>query len=1032
MPLHTEALAPEMEYEVLKKALTGFLSPDKTVRDSSNETIISLPFQLTLPFLVEELNRTSNELSLRRLAVVLLRKTLLAYKSALSWDAANSVECVNEAQGTQEAKRVVAEGLIDALREEKEVKADLSRVICDAIEVLAGFYKATGEWKGPWEELQRLLSSEDDVHGIGMIMLERMVRVRGGAKIISEMMPVVPALRRCLCKEDPAIRSAALKAALSCIRESNQTTLHKALCNVSVDMFEACIKSGCSDDMEVLVELTESYPKLWGDDPEGFLNRLGEYLLDEKAELDCRRAALTAMVALLTHAPKWAAKNPRTVAQLYLVLFDVCCNPSRQQTDEAYATRREEESAEDEDGSLFISGLESVAKMVKKFENQMLYDLSLKMPLEVLEQQTRQPQPWNRLFGALMCVYNIADTRPTPLEAIGPKLTSVLVGLTQHDNVRVRVAALSVIAVFFEKLGSAYQEPGRVQCLMMALIRSIGTDPAPRCRCGALTALCLFLASLREDEDEEEDDEQDEDDREAPCSRFAIVEPYVEKLLQHAVIPAVEFESNQVKELGLAAASLLAQCCGHKFTPYYSLFMTAAKNILTKGGSEDLRYLCETAIELMGQLCVSVGRKVFSEDADWLMQSWMSILEHEVPTDGSGEGNGSMRFTAVVLASLSRIAGCLGNRFLPYLHPIVKHVLPAALQTADVCLREETAASGFGSPLKASKMTFNEVGGVTTVAFKDTSDMLQCISINTGAVEEKKACMELLSLLSVQFRKEFSTYAQTCCEVLHRDMTATLRAVRETAFENYANFMGSLVYHDSSCSSEPALYAKFVVTGLPIIMAAMAQRKLPEVAETILPCLRDVLETLDSPFPGTSGQSVGQHFTGALEAPIMVATTFESLGKLLLSTVTDEMSALCNEQQQPKQAKQDDDWENVSENSEGEEDDAGLVYDGVMHCVCSLLHVYGEDCAELVEKHMRMPFATLLSHEDANKLGKVAALCTFAEAINCCGHAMATRYGEAYLAVSIVYAKCEQDIENKELQDADVMRVQAAAFAIGL
>eukprot|EP00922_Rhytidocystis_sp_ex-Travisia-forbesii_P033377 GHVS01049598.1.p1 GENE.GHVS01049598.1~~GHVS01049598.1.p1 ORF type:complete len:162 (+),score=41.02 GHVS01049598.1:60-545(+) len=161
MPLQPEPISSEMEYEVLKQALTGFLSEDKSLRDKSNETVMSLPFQLTLPFLVEELNKTSNDLHVRRLAVVLLRKTLVAYKSSLSWESSHAAGRSKEASGTLEAKRVVAEGLMEALKEERQQKEGLCGVICDAIEVVAGFYKAAGEWKSPWEELQGLLSSDD-------------------------------------------------------------------------------------------------------------------------------------------------------------------------------------------------------------------------------------------------------------------------------------------------------------------------------------------------------------------------------------------------------------------------------------------------------------------------------------------------------------------------------------------------------------------------------------------------------------------------------------------------------------------------------------------------------------------------------------------------------------------------------------------------------------------------------------------------------------------------------------------------------
>eukprot|EP00922_Rhytidocystis_sp_ex-Travisia-forbesii_P012680 GHVS01019093.1.p2 GENE.GHVS01019093.1~~GHVS01019093.1.p2 ORF type:complete len:158 (+),score=37.04 GHVS01019093.1:56-529(+) len=157
-------------------------------------------------------------MQLRRLAVVLLRKTLLAYKSALSWDACHAAKGAEQAEGTKEVKRVVGEGLIVALRAEKEEKAGLGGAICDAIEVLAGFYKAPGEWKGPWEELQILLSSE--VQELAMILLDRMARVHGSAELLVDPMPIIPSLKRSLdLKQHAATRSAALKAVLSCIRE---------------------------------------------------------------------------------------------------------------------------------------------------------------------------------------------------------------------------------------------------------------------------------------------------------------------------------------------------------------------------------------------------------------------------------------------------------------------------------------------------------------------------------------------------------------------------------------------------------------------------------------------------------------------------------------------------------------------------------------------------------------------------------------------------------------------------------------------
>lgn len=1018
-----------MEHDAMKQALSGFLSSDKTVRDSSNEMLVSLPFQVTLPFLSEELNdRRNNDVEVRRLCGVLLRKLLLQYSSALHWEQASSspvhsLEGTTKANVAEEVKRVVGLGLMQALEDEQ-----LGVVVYDGMEALVKLYKEPSDWATPWEWLS--VRGPCDNAYFQMVCRLSNCGPRALDVLARPEIRLLPQLRAGLENRDDAIRLGALRAATACIRNfvtSGSTSgLVKELLELSDPILECCLADGAEEQLQCLLEITEDTPKLWRSDAIDLLQRMALMAQQSQFTVESRILAVRVMVAFLVHAPKWCKQNPQTVAHVLETLFATACDPTRNQSDQEFDLRREEESARDEDGTIHQVGVDGLLEILEKLDAGSFLEVATRLATKVLHDPA---SPWNKLAAALILLNVISETsKPEGVALISTAFLSLLVKFTRHANSRVRLSALSVLATVIEKLGP---DPlaEKTRELLTALVQTVQTDDAPRCRCRALTCICLWMSELVENDEGESAGHE-------PCKRWLLLEPFVRDLLEHAIIPSVEHSIIPVKELGLATASMLAQCCGHKFTPYYDLFMTAARNIITTAGTDDLRILGDSAIEMAGQLCVSVGPEKFANDVDWLMSALMRIIADELPTDGSAALTTPFRFTASVLTSLARMAETLGQHFLPYLDPVVARVLPAALQTADVCISEDTgAALTAGCSPNRRRLQWTEQGGRTTVEFRDAAGSLQSLSINTGAIEEKKACVNLLSILCSKFKREFSKYASSCCELLQRDMNATLKSIRDIAFESHAGFLESLMWDESAANPHTSLYTKTLSIVLPIITAAMAQRKTEEVATSVLQGLRDVLTTLDNPYPGQV-KKVGQIFIPKENVTQMLNGLFEALGRILLSTLTEEISEEAEKEKANESAKEsnadEDDWEVVSNDDDGEVDTPGLVYDGVMHCATSLLHVYGEGCATLFETHLNMPFRSLLSYEGANKLGKVAALCAFAEAINCGGSELAERYARHYLPFAMLHGIVPEGNYDDDDEDNDIMRIQAAAFGIGV
>lgn len=81
-------------------------------------------------------------------------------------------------------------------------------------------------------------------------------------------------------------------------------------------------------------------------------------------------------------------------------------------------------------------------------------------------------------------------------------------------------------------------------------------------QCRALTALYAFLAPLED----------------GSASEF--VESFTEPLLRDVIVPAIQTEHDELQELGLALATVLAGVAGESFAPYYSDCMGAVTRIL--------------------------------------------------------------------------------------------------------------------------------------------------------------------------------------------------------------------------------------------------------------------------------------------------------------------------------------------------------------------------------------------------------------------------------------------------------------------
>ncbi|PHJ25608.1 heat repeat-containing protein [Cystoisospora suis] len=1026
--------APAMT-EVLK----ALQSPDNNVRQASEAALQSSPLPQLLPALAQSV-RTAPSKEDKQLAAVLVRRCLLSRWSELESGGVQDakqldtllqglLECLLQSVVSGDEEGIVKNSSVDAAAEvwRKKKTRSLEDLPC----VLVGRWLAeqqpqeTPETAAAWWRLVDRLCEDQEV---GAFFVQR------NAPAIIEKMRATLQHRQHLSQTGQNAEVAVvacLQALVTCMSRlpSSSPVLPGffLLAPLVVGVLMPCASPGV---FNLAQQLAESRPKFFSDHHRHILEiavsvaspgadgKEGDNGEDGRLKnLELKKAALQLAVASLISAPKWAKKNLGLVKPLLEMLAECCGWVSADE--ELWSMKEREEEEEDED-DLSQEALLLATRVAERLNTSAVLEKLLEICRNFLASDN-----WRRQLAALLLLAALLEEEHSSQGVMrhADTVVDVCVSLLQRPQARLRWAALNCLCSFLqeETREGTVVTPKEIQ-LLTCFMEALQRETVHRCRRKALQAIAEFFSNFAGDE---------EDSKEMNKEVFAQLSPYIDEVLQKAVIPLCDSPDAQTQELALAVASVLAQVSGRHFTKFFSFFMGAVRNQLSMDFAQALQQdkkrhmMCflETVVEFAGALAAAVGMEVFAPEAPWLLERLVElqrVCSMEATTAGA-----SLQSTA--MEAIGEVVRVMRAQSVPYLSSISPIVIARARQHVDCSYQEAISATG-GEDAGA---TVSEEGRISTVNITDKSGMQTLISINTAAVEEKVAALHLLGNLAESVGPNLpAALGLEWTSVVLAECKAQFTMIRKEAYGALPSIIGSLTGSD---------FQQFVLcTRDALVMCCEVLDESPNprhVTSFLLPCTTRLVENLlqdQKRKKALSSQTINQVVVQPVAASLVfqegeersefLGKLFAGLGKFILPIAGKEFESLA------KKEVEEDEWENVDEDEEEEQEAASEAYDAAMQCAGVLFKVYGAECLRHFHAHLKTPFGALLAHEQANPGGKVAALCIFADVINFCGEEAGEMYSSIYLPAALLAVCPPEDV----LTEDDLFAVSGAAYGIGV
>ncbi|CAN0411049.1 unnamed protein product [Pylaiella littoralis] len=763
----------------LEALLSAFTSPDNGIRRSAEAAWEDMKTRLpdeVLEKVCAVLGRGGGDAGsegLRAMAAVLLR-TLFDIRSNV-W--------FRVQPRTQIGVKVT---LLDRLT--KEPVAHIRRKLTHAIGQLAAISSTTSEWP----ELMALTvalcdaaqpSPEMKVVGLDLV------------NILSEFCPdmVSPHQAGLLqmfgaCLEDASIgvRVASLKAACSFLQDTlpgSSAAAASSLVPRMMSVLEATVNAGdeaaAGDVLEALNVVAANQPLLLLADEQS-LELVGSAMLylaaSPSLEVSTRELSLEVVTGLCESAPSvLRERGAAVVSRAVQLTINMLADPPQDSDDDeelgAWLSMADGGRGEDgsEDGDVIsMIAASALNRISVALGGQAVLSSSMPVCSELLGDGSN----WRRrragllalLFTGEGCGEDLAESGLLPGIVLGPVLTGV-----QDPHPRVRYAALNCVGQMTQDFTDwdgdgeeSFQGAFHSQ-LLPVLVESLGGLNAdmPRLQAAAAGSLIGFCHPERM---------QAEWLYEAgPAAAGAEAEAVGLSMLRSLAVLVRSSPSMVVREEALTAVGCIASVLGPGFGSFYGTFVPLAKEVigatapqpggygrgaggtLSAPSSQDtdlLRGKAMEAIALMGQ---AVGAEVFREDAHQVIR----LLLKEQKTVAMDPANPQSSYT---LQTLARIAGVLGEEFLPYLAEAVSPLLSALSTDAEIKLSN--------APDEDLAKEELEAAGLTAMSMDLRGAGRQVFGVNTSLMQAKESACKTLYQYTEDLGEGFAPHAAQALAVV--------------------------------------------------------------------------------------------------------------------------------------------------------------------------------------------------------------------------------------------------------------------------
>lgn len=174
------------------------------------------------------------------------------------------------------------------------------------------------------------------------------------------------------------------------------------------------------------------------------------------------------------------------------------------------------------------------------------------------------------------------------------------------------------------------------------------------------------------------------------------------------------------------------------FIPYYDRFMPCLKYIIEHGQSEELRMLRGKTIECVSLIGLSVGRDVFLNDAN-------AVMELLLKTHTEGELADDDPQTSYLISAWARMCKILGKQFEQYLPLVMGPVMRTAALKPNVTMLDNDEIEDIENDADWSYINLGEQ---------------QNFAIRTAGMDDKACACEMLVCYARELKDGFAEYAE--------------------------------------------------------------------------------------------------------------------------------------------------------------------------------------------------------------------------------------------------------------------------------
>ncbi|CBZ49639.1 conserved hypothetical protein [Neospora caninum Liverpool] len=1059
---------PMGQPNAVHEALKALQSPDNAVRSASEAALAGVPLPQLLPALAQSVREDGPSPADQHLAAILLRRCLQS-----RW---------GEVEGTLDAAEVDAllqrtlEALLQAVLESadgmvKKSAADAAaevwrrtqtRSLEDAPCAVVARWLAEPELgqlataTALFRLFDRLCEDED--------MAARLAQTHGVN--VARKVALTLQAGRDGGKEIEGCVAASLEVLVTCVSSlPSGSPIRASLSDLAPPLLSVLLANPSPALFVSAQQLAEALPQFFAGHHARLLelvvhivgNREGAHDADDSD--DVKPVALRLAVSAIISAPKWARKNLSIVKPLLEVLAECCGRVTADEETWSLKDREEDE----EDDKLSQEALALATRVAERLNNNAVLEMLLHICTSFLASGDS-----HRQLAALALLAALLEEEHSSLSVVAhsDEIVSVCLLRLQSPQARLRWAALNCLCCLLQREERDGEVTEREKNLLGNLLGSLQTETNNRCRRKGLQAVAEFFSNFAGSEEDDGGKAMDaavygqvgaqldaprlrddgaassaetgkgegktemkkrsgSDGKQRPVGGQKLA-PYIDTALQNAVVPLCDSSDAQTQELALAVGSVLAQVSGQHFQRFFSFFMGAVRRLLSVDFASFLQThphgcsLLETVVEFAGALAAAVGMEVFAPDAPWLLERLVEIQN----VCSQGTADASLQATAMeAVGVVAKVMGGAAVRFLPAISPIV---LAKVRQHVECNFAEAIAAGG------EAGAKISEEGRISKVNITDKSGRQTVISINTAAVEEKCAALQLLGTLATSVAGQVApaTAAEWAAAVT-AESRAQFALIRKEAFQALPAIVNCLSVSDA------AQFVRLSREALALVVEALKENNARHLSDFVLPAATRLVQNLSTEKErkeacrglaalgerqdAGDGLAAAETVFTAEERRAFLAQIFEAMGRFVIPILTEEFEILASKEGE------DDEWENVDEDEEEKAEAAAEAYDAVMQTAGALFKLYGAECLPAFDAHLKMPFGALLAHEQANPGGKVSALCIFADAINYAGAEAGKMYGEVVLPAALLTV-CPP---SEALVEDDVFAISAAAYGIG-